>query len=265
MLRAAARICIKDLAWCARRVRHADKPGAGRPVRSRAPRRADAQRRASCDPGRLPRGDRTRGQRAGAVPRARPALLCPGWSRRARQTDDAYLQRSSTTSCCPYSGYLTAIIRRVTYIRETEHCVTYGLADHNQQRRGRSRDKRRGRTASAALDRAGGHRGRAADGRARRHDREHRAAAGPGRPGHHRRRPAVGRHRVHADLRRSAAARRPDRRLLGPQAHVHRRHASASPRPPPWAVSPRTARRCSPPARCRAPSARCSPRPRWRC
>ena len=45
-----------------------------------------------------------------------------------------------------------------------------------------------------------------------------------------RRPPPVGRHRVRARLRRAAAARRPDRRLLGPQAHLPRRAWSASAR-----------------------------------
>ena len=40
---------------------------------------------------------------------------------------------------------------------------------------------------------------------------------------HQRGHPAVDRHRLHPDLRRLPAARRPDRRLLGPQAHLPRR------------------------------------------
>ena len=51
-------------------------------------------------------------------------------------------------------------------------------------------------------------------------DRQHRPAGRLGRPGHRRGHPAVDRHRLHADVRRLPAARRADRRLLGPQAHV---------------------------------------------
>ena len=66
---------------------------------------------------------------------------------------------------------------------------------------------------------------RPADDRARRVDREHRAPLGAGGPRDQQRRPAVGRHGLHAGLRRPAAARRPDRRLHGSQAHVHHRPA----------------------------------------
>ena len=94
-------------------------------------------------------------------------------------------------------------------------------------------------------------------GHPRRDDRQHRPAGRLGRPGHRRGDPAVDRHRLHADLRRLPAARRPDRRLLGPQAHLPGRARPGSPSPRPSAAWPRTRRCCSAPARCRAPSARC--------
>ena len=77
--------------------------------------------------------------------------------------------------------------------------------------------------------------------------------------------PAVGGHGVHAGVRRAAAARRPDRRLLGPQAHLHGRHDRLRARLRPRRPRHRPAACCSPPAPCRARSARCSPRRRWPC
>ena len=84
-------------------------------------------------------------------------------------------------------------------------------------------------------------------------DREHRPALGPGGAGHLRRRPAVDRHRLHPGLRWPAAARRPDRRLLRPQADLHHRPARLRRR-----LRARRRRAdaasCSPPAPCRARS-----------
>ncbi len=85
------------------------------------------------------------------------------------------------------------------------------------------RARRRGPARPAPLAGPGRHRRRPADDRAGRVDREHRAAVGPEGPRHQRRRPAVGRHGLHAGLRRPAAARRPDRRLRRPQAHLPHR------------------------------------------
>ena len=93
---------------------------------------------------------------------------------------------------------------------------------------------------------------RPAHGRARRDRREHRAALGAAGPRLLRRPPAVDRHRLRAGLRQPAAARRPARRPVRPQADVRRRPARLR-RPPPPSAAPRRASRCSSaPARCRA-------------
>ncbi|CAB4922731.1 unannotated protein [freshwater metagenome] len=64
----------------------------------------------------------------------------------------------------------------------------------------------------------------AAHDRARRHDRQHCAAAGSAGSGHQRQQPRLGHHRLRVVVRRTPAARRTHRRLLGTQALVHRRH-----------------------------------------
>ena len=68
------------------------------------------------------------------------------------------------------------------------------------------------------------HLSHAARRRPRRDDRQHRSAAGADRAEHGRSSAPVGRHRLCPRVRRPATARRPHRRLLGTQAHVHGGH-----------------------------------------
>ena len=81
---------------------------------------------------------------------------------------------------------------------------------------------------------------RPADGRARRDHREHRAALRPAGAAASPTRPAVGGHRLRARLRQPAAARRPDRRPVRPQADVRRRPGRLRRSPPRSAAPPQS-------------------------
>ena len=70
--------------------------------------------------------------------------------------------------------------------------------------------------------------------------------------------PPMGGDGLHAGLRWPAAARRPDRRLHGPQAHVHHRAARLRRRVGPGRRGRQRGRCCSAPGPCRVPSPRCS-------
>ncbi len=102
-------------------------------------------------------------------------------------------------------------------------------------------------------------RGRPADGRARRDDREHRAPLGAAGAALLDRQPAVDHHRLRAGLWQPAAARRQARRPVRSQVDADRR-AHRALRWPRRSAGWRSHSGCSsPPGRCRARSARCSP------
>lgn len=115
-----------------------------------------------------------------------------------------------------------------------------------------SADHHRGIRRWRKRDGVAGHRVLSAHGGPGHHHREHRTAGHPALPGllHHQ--PGLGGQRLHPHLRRSAAARRPDRRHPRQTARVHLRRAALRARLP--ARRPRPERgptpgRTSPPGR----------------
>ena len=121
-----------------------------------------------------------------------PALTMSRIVAHGLPADDAFLTQVVDQVLIPVLRYQHDRPSAGLTHRYSQHGRLHHARNHLDRAR---RAQRRGvdrRTAPAALDRAGGHRGLAADGRAGRHDREHRPAAGPGRPGDHRRRTGSG-------------------------------------------------------------------------
>ena len=145
----------------------------------------------------------------------------------------------------------------------TSPLPTSSRSRHAHHHRDEPPDPRRPPRASLAHPRRPG-RG-AAHGRPRRDDREHRPALGPGVARLLRRQPPVGHHGVCAGLRLAAAARRAPRRSPRPQADLHRRAARLRGRVGRRRRGAGRSACSSAPAPRRAPSGRCSRRPRSRC